>query len=72
MIAALAVAWRHADGHAADNSPLLRRRGCTGRNARSGGGSGPRPQAARQANRSRSTPPDKGAAAAGSDGVVER
>ena len=32
-------AWRHADGHAADDAPLLRRRGRTGR------GAGPRRRA---------------------------
>ena len=41
VIAAPPVSWRHADGHAPDDSPLLRRRGRTGRGAGSRGRSGP-------------------------------
>ena len=35
-----ADSWRHADGHAADETPLQQRRGRTGRRAASRGGSG--------------------------------
>ena len=47
VIAYLQIAWRHADGHAPDQSPLLRRRGRTGRGAGSRGSSGPRRRAKR-------------------------